>query len=302
LEYIFKIKMSFLDMFYEFWAVKLRVMTNQVTNITRKRGRPPGPNSRAGDGKNQSLIRALTLLERLSETPTGLNLTDLSYQLGMPAATVHRLLSTFEELDFVEQDAEQGLWFVGIKAFTVGNAFLSRRDLVASARPHMHALVEQCGETVNLGVIDDGEVVFISQVESREVMRMIVRLGSRSPIHASGVGKALLANMPEQRVANILQRRGLAHYTDHTIDNPTQLREELEQVRQLGYALDDEEHAVGLRCVASAIFDENGQALAAISLSGPKARIVDNRLSELGNAVRQTADEITQALGGYRPA
>ena len=277
-------------------------MTNQVTNIARKRGRPPGPNNRAGDGKNQSLIRALTLLERLSETPAGLNLTDLSYQLGMPAATVHRLLSTFEELDFVEQDAEQGLWFVGLKAFTVGNAFLHRRDLVSSARPHMHALVEQCGETINLGVIDDDEVVFISQVESQEVMRMIARLGSRSPIHASGVGKAMLASMPEQRVASILQRRGLARYTDHTIDNPTQLRGELEEVRKLGYALDDEEHAVGLRCVAAAIFDENGQALAAISLSGPKARIVDNRLSELGHAVQQAADEITQALGGRGPA
>jgi IclR family acetate operon transcriptional repressor len=165
----------------------------------------------------------------------------------------------------------------------------------------MHHLVEQCGETVNLGVIDQGEVVFISQVESQEVMRMIVRLGSRSPIHASGVGKALLANMPEQRVASILQHRGLARFTDYTIDNPAALRAELEQVRQQGYALDDEEHAVGLRCVAAPIFDENGQALAAISLSGPKARIVDSRLSELGNAIRQTAVEITQVLGGRIP-
>ena len=283
-------------------AGKLRNMPNSVTHIIRKRGRPPGPNNRAGDGKNQSLIRALTLLERLSAAPGGVNLTDLSQQLGMPAATVHRLLSTFEELDFVEQDAKLGLWFVGLKAFTVGNAFLNRRDFVASARPHMHRLVEQCGETVNLGVIDQGEVVFISQVESREVMRMIVRLGSRSPIHASGVGKALLASMSEQQVARILQLRGLARYTDHTIDSPAALREELEQVRQQGYALDDEEHAVGLRCVAAPIFDENGQALAAISLSGPKARIVDSRLSELGNAIRQTAVEITQVLGGRMPA
>jgi IclR family acetate operon transcriptional repressor len=150
-------------------------------------------------------------------------------------------------------------------------------------------------------VIDDGEAVFISQVESREVMRMIVRLGSRSPIHASGVGKALLANLPEPRVVRILQQRGLQRYTERSIDNPTQLHTELQRIRQLGYALDDEEHAVGLRCVASAIFDENGQALAAISLSGPKARITDNRLDELGIAVRQSADEITQALGGYRP-
>jgi IclR family acetate operon transcriptional repressor len=276
-------------------------MSNQAIPIVRKRGRPPGPNSRAGEGRNQSLTRALTLLERLSQTPDGLSLTDLSYQLGMPAATVHRLLSTFEELDFVEQDAAQGLWFVGLKAFTVGNAFVHRRDFVASARPHMHALVELCGETVNLGVIDDGEAVFISQVESREVMRMIVRLGSRSPIHASGVGKALLANLPEQRVARILQQRGLQRYTERSIDNPTQLHDELQRIRQVGYALDDEEHAVGLRCVASAIFEENGQPLAAISLSGPKARITDKRLDELGVAVRQAADEITQALGGYRP-
>ena len=276
-------------------------MSNPVTPIARKRGRPAGPNSRAGDGKNQSLTRALTLLERLSETPAGLSLTDLSYQLGMPTATVHRLLSTFEESGFVEQDPEQGLWFVGLKAFTVGNAFLSRRDFVASARPHMHALMDQCGETVNLGVIDDGEVVFISQVESREVMRMIVRLGSRSPIHASGVGKALLANLSEQRLAQILQRRGLVHYTERTIVNPGQLREELERIRQLGYALDDEEHAIGLRCVAAPIFDENRQALAAISLSGPKARMTDARLDELGVAIRQTADEITQALGGHKP-
>ena len=155
---------------------------------------------------------------------------------------------------------------------------------------------------MNLGVIDDGQVVFISQVESREVMRMIVRLGSRSPIHASGVGKAMLANMPQQRVTRILQQRGLARYTDRTIDNPAMLRDELEQVRQQGYALDDEEHAVGLRCVAAPIFDENGQALAAISLSGPKARIVDSRLGEMGNAVRQTAAEITRELGGRTPA
>jgi IclR family acetate operon transcriptional repressor len=277
-------------------------MTNTVASIARKRGRPPGGKSRARDGKNQSLTRALTLLERLSESDTGMHLTDLSYQLGMPAATVHRLLSTFEELDFVEQDPDEGSWFIGLKAFTVGNAFLKRRDFVASARPHMHALVDECGETVNLGVIDDGEVVFISQVESQEVMRMIVRLGSRSPIHASGVGKAMLANMPEQRVTRILQQRGLARYTDHTIDSPATLRDELEQVRQQGYALDDEEHAVGLRCVAAPIFDENGQALAAISLSGPKARIVDGRLGEMGNAVRQTAAEITSELGGRIPA
>ena len=277
-------------------------MSNTVTNIGRKRGRPPGPGNRPGEGKNQSLTRALTLLERLAESPNGMNLTDLSQQLGIPPATVHRLLSTFEEQDYVEQDSELGLWFVGLKAFTVGNAFLNRRDFVSTARPHMESLVDQCGETVNLGVIDDGEVVFISQAESQEVMRMVVRLGSRSPIHASGVGKAMLASMSDSRVSRILERRGLPRFTEQTIDNPAALREELEQVRQQGYSLDDEEHAIGLRCVAAPIYDQNGKALAAISLSGPKARMVDERLAELGSAIQQTAEEITQALGGIKPS
>ncbi|MCP4187643.1 MAG: helix-turn-helix domain-containing protein [Gammaproteobacteria bacterium] len=277
-------------------------MSNSITTVAKKRGRPPGPNSRASEGKNQSLTRALTLLERLSESVEGMNLTDLSQQLGMPPATAHRLLSTFEELNFVEQDAQAGLWYIGLKAFTVGNAFLKRRDFVETSRAYMQALAEQCGETVNLGVIDDGEVVYISQVESKEMMRMVVTLGSRSPIHASGVGKAVLASMSEQQVAQILQHKGLSRITDQTIVNPADFRAALNAVGRDGYALDDEEHAVGLRCVAAPIFDENAVALAGISLSGPKARIVDKRLTELGTAVRQTADQITAALGGCKPA
>jgi IclR family acetate operon transcriptional repressor len=280
----------------------LNSMSDLITPITKKRGRPPGPNSKASDGKNQSLVRAMTLLERLSLAPTGMNLTDLSQQLGMPSATTHRLLSTFEEMSYVEHDSTLGLWFIGLKTFSVGNAFLNRRDFIASSRPYMRRLVEQCGETVNLGVIDDGDAVYVGQVQSPEMMRVIVKLGSRSPIHASGIGKTLLASMTEKGVSNILQRKGLPQLTEHTIDNPTDLRKELTHIRKLGYALDDEERAIGLRCVAATIFDENGVALAALSLSGPKARITDSRLTDLGAAIRQMADEVTEAIGGCKPA
>jgi IclR family acetate operon transcriptional repressor len=276
-------------------------MSDTVIQITKKRGRPPGPNSKATDGKNQSLVRAMTLLERLSLTASGMTLTDLSQQLGMPSATTHRLLNTFEEMGYVEHDSILGLWFIGFKTFSVGNAFLNRRDFIATARPYMRRLVDQCGETVNLAVIDDGEVVYVGQVQSPEMMRMIVKLGSRSPIHASGVGKTLLASMTEKGVSTILQRKGLARFTERTIDNPANLRVELSHIRKLGYALDDEEHSVGLRCVAATIFDENGVALAGLSLSGPKARITDSRLTDLGAATRQMADEVTAALGGQKP-
>ncbi|MGK0398092.1 MAG: IclR family acetate operon transcriptional repressor [Gammaproteobacteria bacterium] len=277
-------------------------MPNSIIPVTKKRGRPPGPNSKASDGKNQSLVRAMTLLERLPLAPTGMNLTDLSQQLGMPSATTYRLLSTFEEMGYVEHDSTLGLWFIGLKTFSVGNAFLNRRDFIASSRPYMRRLVQQCGETVTLGVIDDGEAVYVGQVQSSEMMRVIVKLGSRTPIHASGIGKTLLASMTEKGVSNILQRKGLARFTDHTIDNLTDLRKELTHIRKLGYALDDEERAIGLRCVAATIFDENGVALAALSLSGPKARITDSRLTDLGAATRQMADEVTEAIGGCKPA
>ncbi|MFT5658119.1 MAG: IclR family acetate operon transcriptional repressor [Gammaproteobacteria bacterium] len=277
-------------------------MSNSVISITKKRGRPPGPNSKASDGKNQSLVRAMTLLERLSLAPSGMNLTDLSQQLGIPSATTHRLLNTFEEMGYLEHDSILGLWFIGLKTFSVGNAFLNRRDFIATSRPYMRRLVEQCGETVNLGIIDDGEAVYVGQVQSPESMRMIAKLGSRSPIHASGIGKTLLASMTEKGVSNILLRKGLARFTDRTIDNPADLRIELTHIRKLGYALDDEEHAIGLRCVAATIFDENGVALAGLSLSGPKARMTDSRITDLGAAIRQMADEVTAALGGCKPA
>ncbi len=276
-------------------------MSASTIQLTKKRGRPPGPNSKPGDGKNQSLVRAMTLLERLSLSPTGMNLTDLSQQLGMPSATTHRLLNTFEEMGYVEHDSTMQLWSIGLKTFSVGNAFLNRRDFIVTARPYMRRLVDQCGETVNLGVIDDGEAVYVGQVQSPEMMRMIVKLGSRAPIHASGVGKTLLASMTEKGVSNILQLKGLARFTDRTIDNPIDLRNELSNIRKLGYALDDEERAIGLRCVAATIFDENGIALAGLSLSGPKARMTDSRLTDLGAATRQMADEVTAALGGRKP-
>lgn len=272
-----------------------------ISTIARKRGRPPGNGSRGNEGKNQSLGRALLLLQRLAETPTGVSLSDLSLQLGMPAATLHRLLNTFEESDFVEHDEALGLWFIGVQAFVVGNAFVNRRDFVACARPFMRKLMEQSGETVNLGIIDDGEAVFISQVESQEMMRMVVNLGSRSPVHASGVGKAILAHMSDTELTRILEKRGLARFTARTIDTPAALRNELQRIREQGYGLDDEEHAVGLRCVAAPIFDENGKAICAISLSGPTARIGDERLAELGWAVRQAAEQITRTLGGLDP-
>lgn len=201
-------------------------------------------------------------------------------------------------MGFVSQDEERGLWFVGVKAFTVGSAFVRARDFVAIARPFMRELMELSGETVNLAVLDQDEPVYLTQIECRQMIRAHALPGVRPPAHCSGVGKALLATLPEARVAALAQRRGLPRYTPKTIVTLAALREELARVRERGWAVDDEEHSLGMRCVASVLRDEHGEAIAAISLTGPAARMTDARLPELGAAVRATALKITLALGG----
>jgi len=166
----------------------------------------------------------------------------------------------------------------------------------------MRRLMEESGESVNLGILEDADVTFLSQVECREMMRMFVQLGGRAPAHASGVGKALLAALPDPALDSILKQRGLRRFTANTIASRAMLREDLLRVRSRGYAYDDEEHAVGLRCVASTLHDEFGDPVAAISLSGPRARITDARVEVLGRLVRDTADRVTAALGGRLPA
>lgn len=272
--------------------------TTRHGNTVKKRGRVPGPKADAGTGQIQSLTRGLTLLERLAEAGSGLLLTDLAQRVGLSPSTTHRLLATLEKAGFVRQMGELGRWYVGLKAFVVGSAFLESRDLLAQSHPYLRRLMEQSGETANLAVLDGFEAVFVDQVQCREMMRMQVKLGSRVPLHASGVGKALLSAMSEDAVRAVLHKRGLPRITDNTIDSPDRLWAELEKIRTNGYAYDNEEHAIGLRCLAAPILDEFGEPLAALSMAGPRSRVPDERAAELGALVGRLARELTQALGG----
>jgi len=264
----------------------------------KRRGRPAREPDGGRTGQVQSLVRALTLLDHLSQREHGASLTEAAQAAGLAASTAHRLLRSLEQMDFVAQDAESGLWFVGVKAFTVGAAFVRRRDIVAIARPFMRELMERSGETVNLAVLDHDEPVYLTQIECHQMIRAHALPGGRAPIHCSGVGKALLATLSEARVAAIAQRRGLPRHTAKTLTTLPALSAELERVRARGWAVDDEEHSLGMRCVASVLCDEHGEAIAAISLTGPSARVTDERLGELGAMVRGTAAKITAALGG----
>jgi IclR family acetate operon transcriptional repressor len=249
----------------------------------------------------QSLTRGLSLLEALAKAEGGLTLTDIAQRVTLAPSTAHRLLATLEKMGYVYQGGELGRWYIGLQAFTVGTSFLSNRDFVAQSHPYMRRLMEQSGETANLAILDGTEAVFIDQVQCRETMRTIVRLGSRVPLHASGVGKAIFAALPDEQIDAILKVKGLPRITPNTITSPETMWSSMRVIRQRGYSFDDEEHLPGTRCVAAPFYDEHAEALGAISLAGPISRLPDERIKQLGPLVAHTADDLTHRLGGHRP-
>ncbi|MEM9762090.1 MAG: IclR family transcriptional regulator C-terminal domain-containing protein [Pseudomonadota bacterium] len=252
-------------------------------------------------GQVRSLTRALSLLRHLASSNEGMSLTELSEAAGLPPSTTHRLLTTLEAERFVRPDPQGGVWRVGVAAFYVGSSFARSRDKLTLTRPYLRRLMEVSGETANLFVESDGEAICIGQIESRHAMRAITGVGGRVALHASGAGKVLLAHMDATRRHHLLSAMPLARVTAATITDRARLEGALDEVRSLGYASDDEEHALGLRCVSAPLFDEHGNAVAAISVSGPSARIPLERLANLGRMVAQAASEATRDYGGTVP-
>ncbi|MCC9622755.1 helix-turn-helix domain-containing protein [Thalassospira sp. MA62] len=246
----------------------------------------------------QSLVRALSVLNALAESDDGMTLTEIAHKVKLPPSTAHRLLTTMQHERYVSFDGERTLWFVGVQAFSVGNAFTKNRNLSQIARPYMRALMEDSGETVNLAIADGGEVIFLSQVECRKMMRALVTPGRRALMHCSGVGKALMAFLPDEDLVAIIDQHGLPKITERTLTDETELRQNLSRSRDLGYAVDDEEHAVGLRCVAGVVRDETGAPIAALSLSGPAARIPDETVELFGHKIRRVCADLSREYGG----
>ena len=165
----------------------------------------------------------------------------------------------------------------------------------------MRRLLETSGETVNMGIENDGYVVFVSQMECHHSIRAFHRPGARAPMHATSLGKAILASLTEQDVSERLRQSGMPRLTSRTITDPDALLSELAAVRRRGWAIDDQEVSDGLRCVGAAIYNEHGETLAAISIAGPIVRMSDDRVDELGPMVKRAAAEITERVGGKIP-
>jgi IclR family acetate operon transcriptional repressor len=263
----------------------------------RPRGRPKSLFKEPQLGTVQALDRGIALLEVLSHN-ADLSLSDLAQRVDIPSSTTHRLLATLQKRGFVRFDETAQTWSIGIEAFRVGSTYLGQTDLVEAARKTMRNLTERSGETANLAIAESGDVVFISQVVTQKPIRAFFQPGTRSHMHASGIGKALLADMKVADVEKIVRNKGLPEFTPNTITSMDQLLIDLEATRRRGWSYDDEERYIGMRCIAASICNEHGEFIAGISISGPTARFLDAQIEDLGPMVRNAADELTQAMGG----
>ncbi|MBI2720450.1 MAG: IclR family transcriptional regulator [Rhizobiales bacterium] len=270
--------------------------------IRRRPVRPGKPAGEDAGSSAKSLNKAIDILVHLGQVPEGMSLPDISLMVGQPKSTMHRLLTALEGRRFVRYEPDTRLWKIGVEAFVVGSAFLRNRDIAAFARPVMQALVNDSGETASLYVEDEGEIVCISQVECRQTMRVIARPGGRAKMHTSGSGKAMLAYFTPERLADVLERHGLVAATEKTINTPQGLRGHLDRARRQGFAIDDEENSLGIRCVAAPVFDHASEVIAAVSISGPASRIVDARIPALGERVRAAALALTRSIAGVPQA
>ena len=270
-----------------------------LRNKKRTRRRGGGLRSRATvPGSLKSLIKTIRVLECFSIREPRLSLSAIAGRVGLPASTVHRILATLRAAGFVEQDGDRDQYRLGLKLLELGSVVLATMELHREAAPVVEALARESGETVHLGVFDGTQVVSIEKMDSAHGLAMNITIGKGAPAYCTGVGKALLAHQPAAAVDHVC-RSGLRRHTVHTITEPRRLRKELERVRERGYAVDNEEHDLGVRCVAAAVWDRGGRAIASLSISGPATRITADAVPRLAERVKEAAAKLSMQLG-YR--
>lgn len=263
----------------------------------KSRGRPRDWNDKTAQNTIKSLDRAMEVFEFLSEGQ-GKALSVLASDLGQSPATIYRILITLEGRGLVEFDQTQQVWHIGPRAFVIGARFLRRTSLVDRARPIMRQLMERTGETANLGIEQNGKVLFVSQVETHASIRAFFPPGTVSPMHSSGIGKALLAQMDTARLDKLLETEPREQFTEFTLTEPAALRVDLGDIRARGFSIDGEERNLGMRCIAAPVFDIHGEAVAGISVSGPTSRVGVGQIAEFSLAVVEAAQELSKAIGG----
>jgi DNA-binding IclR family transcriptional regulator len=235
----------------------------------------------------------MSLMEALAQRTTPVNLKQLAGVTALHPSTAHRILGVMVESRLVDR-IEPGMYRLGIRLLELGNLVKSRISVRQEALPYMHALHEELGETVNLSVRHEDEVVYVERTAPpSSMMRVVQIIGARAPLHITAVGKIFLAQDGADRCLEYVKRSGLPRFTDNTLTEPDSLLEEIEHVRAQGYAFDNEEAEKGVSCIGAGIYNDEGRLVAGLSVSAPSDRLKN----EWALNVRETADRISRAIG-----
>lgn len=244
-----------------------------------------------------SVIKAVEVLHAFDRGTSSLTIGGISERVGMPKSSVHRLVATLEHLNLLARDPRDGKYRLGPGLLHLASVALEGLDLRQCSRPHLERLANALGDTVHLGVLDNGVVVYIDKIDSPSRVRMFSHVGGRAPAYCTGLGKAMLAYRPEDEV-RALAERGLTAYTPSTITDVNELLAHLTVVRARGYAVDQGEHEAMVRCVAAPVWDYQGQVIGAVSATTVITGWEPSHLERMIAAVLEATRAISIRMGG----
>lgn len=250
----------------------------------------------AATAPNQSVARALEILDALSRAGQSMGVRDVARMVGLPPSIAQRLLATLASYEFAEQDSERK-YGIGPRAFAVGNAFIGSNVLAREALNELQRLADDRQLNGYLGVLRNNAVVYLLACQSSGPIAINVRAGAETQLHSTALGKALLADLPEEEARRLLGKEPFARQTPHTKTRFSALLPDLQQARRAGYAISDEENLIGVYAVGAVIRDWTGQVVAALSGALPRHEVTRARLPEIASWVKEATDRISRRLG-----
>lgn len=246
--------------------------------------------------RNLSSIKLLKIINIIADYDNGIGITELSKKLNYNKSTVYRFVATLYEEGYLKQDIDTKKYKIGLNLFSLGLKLSSSTDSIKTINPYLVELRNQFEETVHLGIQNENKVIYIDKVESNQSIRMYSKIGKRSPMYCTGVGKAILANLPIEEKENIIENLKFKKYTENTIIDKNNLNKELNLTKKRGYSLDIEEHEKGVLCVAVPLFNIKYKLVGGLSIAGPKNRITKDDLKIMGLEMIKVADKLSKHL------
>jgi DNA-binding IclR family transcriptional regulator len=243
-----------------------------------------------------ALEKGLMILEKLARSEELLRITDIHEQMGIPKTSVFMILSTLETMEYIEK-VDDNRYRLTMKIYNIGNEILAKYDIRGIARPFMEKLADQLRFTVHLAVLSSGRAVYIEKVNGPAFVQFGTRIGQTMPLHSSAVGKVLAAYLDEESLDEIIEANPLIRATENTITSPEVFKKFLIYVRETGYAIEDEEGEIGVRCVGAPIFNSKGKVVAAVSVTGVRNDLHSAQFHEIGSTVKDYGMLISEQFG-----